>query len=54
MSKKVTLKVNGGTIPLNQFVQGVFANVSGALVDSLDKIPQPVKKIEITIEEEEN
>jgi hypothetical protein len=54
MSKKVTLKVNDGTVPLNQFVQDVFAKVSGALVDTLDNIPQPVKKIEITIEEEES
>lgn len=52
MSKSIVLKVNGVEIPLNPFVQQVFENVAGGLVDSLDKIPEDKKKIEIIIEEE--
>lgn len=52
MSKNIILKVNGVEIPLNPFVTKVFENVAGGLVDSLDKIPEDKKKIEIIIEEE--
>ncbi len=48
---KVVLKVNGTEIPLNAFVSRVFENVIGGLVESLDKLPNEKKKIEITLEE---
>jgi hypothetical protein len=44
--------VNDTDVPLNPFVKNVFENVVGGLVDSLDKIPDDKKKIEIIIEEE--
>jgi hypothetical protein len=47
----VILKVNGTDVPLNVFVSRVFENVIGGLVDSLDKLPNDKKKIEITLEE---
>jgi hypothetical protein len=50
MDKKVTLIINGQEIPLNPFVKNVFTNVINGLVDSLDKVPEDKKKIEITIE----
>lgn len=50
MDKKASLMVNGREIPLNPFVKNVFANVVNGLVDSLDKVPEDKKKIEITIE----
>ncbi|MGE5341830.1 MAG: hypothetical protein ACM3SY_10170 [Candidatus Omnitrophota bacterium] len=46
----VHLKVNGIEIPLNAFVTRVFFHVINGLVDSLDKIPDEKKKIEITID----
>lgn len=48
----VILKVDEKIIPLNHFVENVFANVIQGLVDSLDKIPPNPKKIEVTIEKE--
>ena len=51
MNKKVSLKINGQEIPLNAFVKEVVANVVKGMVDSLDKIPEERKKIEIIIEE---
>lgn len=48
--KNVSLIVNGREISLNPFVKNVFANVVNGLVDSLDKVPEDKKKIEITIE----
>ena len=50
MDKIVTLIINGQEIPLNPFVKNVFTNVINGLVDSLDKVPEDKKKIEITIE----
>ena len=47
---KITLKVNEKEIPLNEFVQRVFLNTVGGLVDSLDKIPDEKHKIEVLIE----
>ena len=54
VDKKVFLKVNGKEIPLNPFVTDVFFNVINGLVDSLDKIPEDKKTIEIAIENKEN
>jgi hypothetical protein len=53
MDKDVCLKVNDQEIPLNPFVKHVFANVIEGLVNSLDKIPESINKVEITIEVEE-
>jgi hypothetical protein len=53
MDKDVCLKVNDREIPLNPFVKDVFANVIEGLVNSLDKIPERINNIEITIEQEE-
>lgn len=50
MDKKVSLIVNGKEISLNPFVKSIFTNVINGLVDSLDKVPEDKKKIEITIE----
>jgi hypothetical protein len=53
MDKIVYLEVNDREIPLNSFVKDIFANVIEGLVNCLDKIPEHINKIEITIEEEE-
>lgn len=53
METKAFLKVDGKEIPLNAFVTEVFSNVINGLVDSLDKIPDDKKVIEIRIEKEE-
>ena len=39
MDKRVSLKVNGQEIPLNDFVERVWLNVVEGLVNALDKIP---------------
>jgi hypothetical protein len=49
MKNTVELKVNGTTIALNPFVSKIIANVLLGAVQSLDKIPQPVKKIELSL-----
>ena len=49
MADKITIKVNGRTIALNPFVRRIISSVVMAAVGSLDKIPQPWKKIEITL-----
>lgn len=54
MSKNFCLKVNGKKIFINRFVKEVFFNVIKGLIDTLDKIPENKKKIEIIIEEEED
>lgn len=48
----VRLKINDGGITMNPFVETVFRNVIMGMIDSLDKIPQDVEKIEIVIEME--
>ncbi len=45
----IILKVNGSEIPLNAFVSKTFINVVEALVNSLDKIPEDKKQIEIVV-----
>ena len=52
MKNKITLKVNGKTIAMNPFVCRIVSNVVLGAVQSLDKIPEPWKKIEITVQAE--
>ena len=52
MKNKITLKVNGRIIAMNPFVKKIVSNVVMGTVESLDRIPQPWKKIEITLHSE--
>jgi hypothetical protein len=52
MKNKITLKVNGKIIAMNPFVCKIVSNVVLGAVQSLDKIPEPWKKIEITMQAE--
>ncbi len=49
MASNIELKVNDQVIALNPFVKKIFINLVQGAVQALDKIPQPVKKIEITL-----
>lgn len=50
MENKITLKVNGQDIDLNPFVRKIIANVVLGAVQALDKIPQPLEWIEISMQ----
>jgi hypothetical protein len=50
MDNKIGLKVNGRAIALNPFVRRIISSVVLGAVGSLDRIPQPWRKIEITLE----
>lgn len=52
MSTKIELKVNGRVIALNPFVKKIFVNLVLGVVQALDKIPQPMETIEITLQPE--
>ncbi len=52
MKNKITLKVNDRVIAMNPFVRKIVSNVVLGAVESLDKIPQPWKKIVITLQAE--
>jgi len=52
MERNIVLKVNEKEIPINYFVQKMFMGVIDGMVGSLDKIPDQIKSIEITIKEE--
>jgi hypothetical protein len=52
MKDKIELKVNGRVIALNPFVKKIISGVVLGAVSSLDKIPQPWAKIEITLQAE--
>jgi hypothetical protein len=54
MENKIVLKVNDQVIALNPFVKKIIANVLLGAVRSLDKIPQPITKIEISLPVENN
>lgn len=54
MDSMVILKVNDKEISLNAFVSDVFNNVINGLLDSLDKIPEDRKSIELQIKKKEN
>jgi hypothetical protein len=49
MENKLSLTVNGQAIALNPFVKKIIANVLLGAVQSLDKLPQPVEKIDISL-----
>ena len=51
MERNLVLKVNDKEIPINYFVQQIFMNVIDGMVESLDKIPEDIKTIEIKIKE---
>jgi len=53
MDKQIKLKVNEKDVPMNPFVQRTFARVIEGLVSSLDKLPEVIDKVEITINNEE-
>ena len=42
------LKVNGKPVPLNPYVESVFANVALGLVRTLKNTPEP-QKVELTL-----
>lgn len=50
MENKITLKVNDQDIALNPFVQKFLGNILLGAVQALDKIPQPLERIEITLQ----
>ncbi|HOW45955.1 MAG TPA: hypothetical protein PK919_12410 [Candidatus Aminicenantes bacterium] len=50
MEHKIELKVNGRTIAMNPFVRRIIGNVVLGAVGSLDRVPQPWKKIVITLQ----
>jgi hypothetical protein len=50
MENKITLTVNDQVIALNPFVQKIITNVVLGAVQALDKIPQPMQKIEISVQ----
>lgn len=49
MASSIELKVNDRVIALNPFVQKIIRGVILGAVQSLDKIPQPLSKIEISM-----
>jgi len=53
MENKIEIKVNGRAIALNPFVQKIIGNVVLGAVKSLDKVPQPMEKVEITVQAED-
>jgi len=53
MSNKIKLHVNGDDVPMNPFVKRTFTKVIEGLISSLDKLPDTINKIEITINNEE-
>jgi hypothetical protein len=52
MNNKIELKINGRVIAMNPFVRKIISQVVLGAVQSLDKIPQPWKKIVITLQTE--
>ena len=54
MGNNIKLKVNDDQVPMNPFVKRTFSKVIEGLISSLDKLPEEIKKIEITINNEEN
>ena len=52
MNNKIELKINGRVIAMNLFVRKIISQVVLGAVQSLDKIPQPWKKIVITLQPE--
>jgi hypothetical protein len=57
MANNLKIKVNDISLPLNTFVQKTFNSVILGLLDSLDRVPQPINKVTIEIntpDKEEN
>ena len=54
MGDNIKLKVNDKAVPMNPFVKKTFTKVIEGLISSLDKLPDEINKIEITINNEEN
>ena len=52
MNNKIELKVNGRVIAMNPFVRKIVSQIVLGAVQSLDRIPQPWKKIAITLHAE--
>ena len=50
MDSKIEVKVNNTKIAMNVFVRKLFIKVIQGMIDSLDKIPEDIKKIEVVIE----
>jgi len=48
--KKITLKVNEKDIPLNPIMSNMLTNILTAFVNTLKKIPEDMKKIQVEIE----
>ncbi len=53
MSNNIKLKVNDDLVPMNPFVKKTFTKVIEGLISSLDKLPDEINKIEITINKQE-
>ncbi len=54
MGKNIKLNINDKGVPLNPFVKKLFTKVISSLIESLDKLPDKINKIEISINDEEN
>jgi hypothetical protein len=52
MKNSIELKVNGQVVALNPFVKKIIAGVVLGAVQALDKIPQPMVRVEIAIQPE--
>ncbi len=49
MANQVQMTVNGQPVDLNPFVQDVLAGVLQGFVAALDRVPQPVQRIEVAV-----
>lgn len=54
MGNNIKLNVNDKVVSLNPFVKKIFTKVILSLIESLDKLPDKIDKIEISINNEEN
>ncbi len=53
MGENIKLNINSKDVPMNPFVKRTFTKVIEGLVNSLDKLPDDIKEIKITISNEE-
>jgi hypothetical protein len=53
MENKTKVVVNGRAIALNPFVQRVISGVVLGAVGSLDRLPRPMKKVEVIVQVED-
>ncbi len=54
MDKSINLSINDTKVTMNPFVKKIFIKVITGLIGSLDKLPDNINKIMITIKDEEN